>query len=273
MLPVFAKIDVEGGVSDAIADVLAFIPKLFGFLVILVIGYFVAKALSKIVAKILERVGFDKAVERGGVKKALESSKYDASDLLGKLVFYAILLFVLQLAFGVFGQNPISDLLTSVIAYLPKVFAAFLIIVIAAAIGAAVRELLDATLSGLSYGAALANGAGVAILVVGVFAALDQLDIAPAIVTGIFYALLATIAGVTIIAVGGGGIAPMRQRWERSLQRLDEEMPQIRQQREGAKERIEERARERKAQAQQSGQQAEQPQPQSQGATTQRRNR
>ena len=178
MLPVFAKIDVEGGVSDAIADVLAFIPKLFGFLVILVIGYFVAKALSKIVAKILERVGFDKAVERGGVKKALESSKYDASDLLGKLVFYAILLFVLQLAFGVFGQNPISDLLTSVIAYLPKVFAAFLIIVIAAAIGAAVRELLDATLAGLSYGSALANGVGVAILVVGVFAALDQLDIA-----------------------------------------------------------------------------------------------
>lgn len=264
MPSLFAKIDVEGGVSDAIGDVLAFIPKLIGFLIILVVGYFIAKALSKLLAKVLERVGFDRVVERGGVKKALDNSKYDASDLLGKLVFYAVFLFVLQMAFGVFGENPISDLLTSVIAYLPKVFAAFLIIVIAAAIGAAVRELLDATLAGLSYGSALANGVGVAILVVGVFAALDQLDIAPAIVTGIFYALLATIAGVTIIAVGGGGIAPMRQRWERSLQRLDDEMPQIRQQRQGAKERIEQRARERQGQAQQTSQ----PETQSQGATT-----
>ena len=70
--------------------------------------------------------------------------------------------------------------------------------------------MLDATLGSVSYGKAVANGVGAAILVVGVFMALNQLQIAPAIVSGLFYALLAIIVGVTVIAVGGGGIGPMR---------------------------------------------------------------
>jgi hypothetical protein len=248
-IAVLAQVDFEQGISDAWSKVAEFVPKLLGFLVILVIGYLIAKAIGKIVGKVLERVGFDRAVERGGIKKALESSKFDASDILGKVVFYALFLIVLQMAFGVFGANPVSDLLTGVVAYLPKVIAAILIIVIATAIAAAVRELLDASLGGLSYGRLLANGAGVAIITVGVFAALDQLQIAPAIVTGLFYALLAIVAGSAIIAIGGGGIAPMRTRWEQMLARYDDEKPKVREEMDGAKERIEQRARERKAQA------------------------
>lgn len=105
--------------------------------------------------------------------------EYDASDILAEVVFYALFLIVLQMAFGVFGPNPISDLLEGVIAYLPMVIAAILIIVIATAIAAAARELIDASLGGLSYGTALANATGIAIMVVGVFAALNQLQIAP----------------------------------------------------------------------------------------------
>ena len=155
------------GIEDAWSDVASFVPKFIGFLIILLIGYFVAKLIAKAVGAIFERVGFDKAVERGGIKKALDRSEYDASDILAKVVFYALFLIVLQMAFGVFGQNPISDLLEGVIAYLPKVIAAILIIVIASAIAAAARELIDASLGGLSYGTALANATGIAIVVVG----------------------------------------------------------------------------------------------------------
>ena len=140
------------GIEDAWSDVASFVPKFIGFLVILLIGYFVAKLIAKAVGAILERVGFDRAVERGGIKKALDRSKYDACDILAKIVFYALFLIVLQMAFGVFGPNPISDLLEGVIAYLPKVIAAILIIVIASAIAAAARELIDASLGGLCYG-------------------------------------------------------------------------------------------------------------------------
>ena len=78
--------------------------------------------------------------------------------------------------------------------------------------------------------------------VVGVFAALNQLQIAPAIVNGLFYAALAIVAGSAIIAIGGGGIAPMQQRWQRALQRYDEEKPRMQQQMQAA---ARERERER----------------------------
>lgn len=237
------------GIEDAWSDVASFVPKLLGFLVILLVGYFAAKLIAKAANAILERVGFDRAVERGGIKRALDRSDYDASDILAKIIFYALFLIVLQMAFGVFGSNPISDLLEGVIAYLPKVIAAILIIVIASAIAAAARELIDASLGGLSYGTTLANVAGAGIVVVGVFAALNQLQIAPAIVTGLFYAVLAIVVGSAVIAIGGGGIGPMRSRWENVLARYDEEKPKVQQAAQGSKDRISERAEQRTAQA------------------------
>jgi len=231
------------GIEDAWSDIASFVPKLFGFLVILIVGYFIAKLIAKAANAILERVGFDRAVERGGIKKALDRSKYDASDILSKVIFYALFLIVLQMAFGVFGDNPVSRLIEGVIAYLPKVIAAILIVVVVAAIAAAVRELIAASLGGLSYGRALANGVGIAILVVGVFAALNQLEIAPEIVTGLFYAMLAIVVGTAVIAIGGGGVGPMRSRWENTLAKYDQEKPRVRQAAQGSRERIAQRAR------------------------------
>lgn len=223
-------VEFSQGVEDAWADVATFVPKFLGFLAILLIGYVVAKAISKIADKALERAGFDKAVERGGIKKALAKSQYDASDIVSKVIFYGLFLLVLQMAFGVFGTNPVSDMIAGVIAYIPKVFAAIVIVVIAAAVATAARELITNSLGGLDYGTTLANVAAIAIATVGVFAALSQLEVAPAIVNGLFYAILAVVTGSAIVAIGGGGIQPMRQRWERSLQKYDAEKPRIRQQ-------------------------------------------
>ena len=223
-----AAIEYSQGIEDAWSSIAAFVPKLLGFLVILLVGYFVAKAIGKIVDKVLDRVGFDRAVERGGVKQALSKSKYDASDIISKVVFWTLFLFVLQMAFGVFGANPVSDLLASVIAFLPKVLVAIVIVVVASAIAAGVKELVGNALGGLSYGTALATAASVAIIVLGAFAALNQLEIAPAIVNGLFYAILAVVVGSAIVAIGGGGIQPMRTRWESALSKYDEEKTNLR---------------------------------------------
>jgi hypothetical protein len=244
-----AQVDLGNSVENMITATVEFVPKLLGFLAILVIGYFVAKAIAKVLDKVLDRVGFDRAVERGGVKKALDRSKYDASDILSKIVFYTLFLFVLQMAFGVFGENPISELLFGVIAFLPKVFVAIIIVVVSAAIAAAVREVVDAALGGLSYGRLLGNVASAAILAVGVFAALNQIEIAPEIVNGLFYALLAVVAGSAIVAIGGGGIQPMRRYWEQTMARVEEEAPRVKQEAQGAGEDIRQRAEERKQQA------------------------
>ena len=236
----------RAGLGDAWASIASFLPKLIGFLLVLIIGYFIARALAKLVGGILERVGFDRMVERGGIGRALESSRFDASDILGKLVFYVLFLFVLQLAFGVFGPNPASDLIKGMVAYLPNVFVAIVIIVVGAAIAAAIKEIVEAALGGLGYGKAVAVVASTAIVVLAAFAALDQLQIASSIVRGLYYALLAILVGSSIVAIGGGGIQTMRRYWERAADRAELESNSIRQQARGARDRVTQRADDRR---------------------------
>lgn len=238
---------IVNAIGDAIGSIIAFIPALLAFLVVLGIGYLVAKGLQKLTDALLTRVGFNRLVERGGIKQMLERSQWDASDLMARGVFWVVMIFVLQLAFGVFGPNPVSAVLTGLIAYLPNVFAAGIILIVAAAVAAAVRDLVMAAVSGVSYGRTIANVLAIAIMVVAAFAALSQLRIAPAIVNGLFYAILVALAGVIVIAVGGSGIQPLREYWTRALDRAEREAPRLRQQTSGGTERMKEQA-ERRAQ-------------------------
>ncbi|MGI8603529.1 MAG: mechanosensitive ion channel family protein [Verrucomicrobiales bacterium] len=219
--------DLTSGFEAAWVNVMTFLPKLAAFLVILLIGYFVAKVVCRLVDKLLERVRFDGLVERGGVKQALSRTGWDVSDILAKCAYWAILLFTLQLAFGVFGPNPVSDLLTRIIAFIPNIFVAIVIMIVAAAVASGVKNLITASIGGLRFGPMLARLASVLILVTAVFAALDQLEIAPMIVTGLFYAALAVLVGSAIVAIGGGGIEPMRKQWERVMGKVEEEAPKL----------------------------------------------
>jgi Conserved TM helix len=223
-------VDFQTGISDAWSNVITFVPKLAAFLVVLLVGYLVARVVAGVLNKVLERVGFDRAVERGGIKQALARSKYDPSDIIAKVVFWLIFLVTLQLAFGLFGPNPISDLLRGLIAYLPNVLVAIVIVVIAAAIAKAVTDLLTSLLSGVSGGQLMAKGAGIAILVFAAFAALDQLKIAPRIVTGLWYAILAIVVGSAVVAIGGGGIKTMQRYWERATTTAEQRAPELAQQ-------------------------------------------
>ena len=222
-------IDIQGGLSEAWERIVVFAPKLLGFIIILVVGYFVAKLLARVVDGLLERVGFDGWVERGAIKDALAKSHFDASDIMAAIVFWTVMLFVLQLAFGVFGDNPMSDVLAGLIAFLPKLFAAVLILVIAAALAKVVSDLLSAVLGvRVRRSRWIARAAGGAVLVLGVFMALNQLEIAPEIVNGLFYAVLAIIVGSAIVAVGGGGIETMRTYWERAARNVEGTAAEIR---------------------------------------------
>jgi hypothetical protein len=222
------KDSLTSALASGLSTIADFIPKLVVFLLILVIGLVIAKAIGKAIGALLEKAGFDKAVERGGIKSALEKSKFDASDIVAKLVHYTLMLFVLQLAFGVFGPNPISDLLTQIITFLPSLIVAIIIIVVAAAIAAAVKTLIDGTLGGLSYGKTLANIASLFILFLGVVAALNQIGVATTVTTPILIAILATVGGVIVVGAGGGLIKPMQHRWESYLSKAEDEAPRIR---------------------------------------------
>ena len=216
--------------ENGLAAIIAFLPLALLFLVILIVGLIVAKVLSKALGKLLEKVGFDRVVERGGIKKALANSKLDPSDIIAKILYYTLVLFVLQFAFGVFGPNPVSDLLEGIIGFLPKIIVAIIIIVIAAAIAAGAKALIQNTLGGLSYGKVIANIVSIFILFLGVTAALNQIEVATTVTTPILIAVLAIIAGVIVVGAGGGLIKPMQARWESYLSKAEEEAPKIQQQ-------------------------------------------
>ncbi|WP_436498820.1 mechanosensitive ion channel family protein [Actinokineospora sp. HUAS TT18] len=220
-----AAVDFGQGLSDAWSAVITFVPRLLAFLVILLIGWFIAKALAKAVNYGLEKVGFDRVVERGGLKQTLARSKLDASDIIAKLVYYAVLLIALQFAFAVFGPNPVSALLTDIVAWLPKAAVAIIIIVVAGAIARVVRDMVTGALGSLSYGRTIGTIASVFIWGLGIIAALNQVEIATTVTTPVLIAILATVAGVAIVGVGGGLVRPMQSRWEGWLNRAEHEIP------------------------------------------------
>ena len=160
----------------------------------------------------------------------MANSKLDASDVVGKLVYYTLALFVLQMAFGVFGPNPISDLITQVITSLPSLIVAIIMLVVAAAIAAAAKTVIQGTLGGLSYGKTLANAASVFILFLGIVAALNQVGVATTVTTPVLIAILAAVVGVIVVGVGGGLIKPMQHRWEGGLTQAEQEAPRIKEQ-------------------------------------------
>ena len=220
-------LDLETPVREGFTTFMTFIPKLLGFLVILLIGYIIAKVVAKLVNAGLEKAGFDRAVERGGVKKALAKSQYDASDIVAKLVFFAVFIPFLSAAVGALGIQALQQPLAAFIALIPRIIVAIVLVVIGAVIAGTVKSFIQNALGGLSYGSILANAAAVLILFGFIKSALDQVGIATAVTGALLYATLAAVAGVVIVGVGGGLIRPMQHRWEDMLVKAGTEKDKI----------------------------------------------
>ncbi|ANW18671.1 mechanosensitive ion channel family protein [Streptomyces clavuligerus] len=226
--PLALSVDFGQGLTEAWSAVARFVPKLIAFLVILVIGWFIAKLIARVVDKVLRKIGTERLAERSGVAATLSGSKYDATGIITKIIYYGLLLIVLQLAFGAFGPNPISRMIEAVVAWLPRAIIALVIVVVAMAIARAVRDIVMGALGGQSYGKVLATVAWAFIVALGVIAALGQAGIATAITGPLLTAVLATVAGILIVGVGGGLINPMRERWDRWLSRAEQESTRAR---------------------------------------------
>lgn len=225
-----ASVDFGGAVTDGFRTLATFIPKLIGFLLILIIGYFIAKVVAKIVDKLLERVGFDRAVEKGGIKKALSRSQYDASDIVSKIVFFAIFIPVLSAAVSALGIAALAAPLAAFIALIPKILVAIILVVIGAVIAGAAKKLITDSLGGLSYGKLLADGVGVLVLLGFVKAALDEVGIATTVTGALLIFVLATIGGVIVVGVGGALIKPMQSRLDNALTKASAEAGNVKQQ-------------------------------------------
>jgi len=207
-------IEWSQGIEDAWADVAAFVPKLIGALAVFLIGWFVARIIRKVVIRVLDKIKFDSYVDKAGIGAPLERAGYpNTGVLLAKIIYFALMLLVLQLAAGVVGDNPISDLINDIVAFIPKLLVAIVIVIITGVIANAVRELMSPAVAHLSAGELLKKLAFVAIWLIGAFAALDQLEVASNVVDTLFQTIVYSLGFIIVIKFGVGGIWAARDRF------------------------------------------------------------
>ena len=170
----------------------------------------------------LHRIGFDRWMRDGGVIEALEraGTTLDPSTVLAKLVFWTVMLLVILLAANALGVEAVSSLFAELLAYIPNVIAAVIVLVLGILLGEFVKDLVLASAGGLPGGPTLARAAKVSVILLSAFMALEQLDIAQDIVLVFFIAVVGAGALAAGIAFGLGaqGIAAeMSREWyERS---------------------------------------------------------
>jgi small-conductance mechanosensitive channel len=210
-----AKIEFGKGIEDAWSKITTFVPKLAAFLAVLLIGSIVARLVGRWATRLLGRLGVDRGVEKVGLDTYVSRTGMPASKLLGTVVRYVVWFVALTTAFSVFGPtNPVTRFFNSMIAYVPRAIVAVAILAIAAVAARWAANAMRRATWMAHTPAILGRIVPISIWVLGAFAAVDQLGIAPATVHALFFAMLAIIVGSAIIAIGGGGIQPMRAQWE-----------------------------------------------------------
>lgn len=217
----FDDIEYRQGIEDAWTDLVAFVPRIIGALIVFLVGWFVARLIRSAVKRILTKVNFGHWVEKAGLGNALGRGSSDgASNLLAQIVYWAVMLLTLQLAVDTFGDSAIQDALQGIVTFLPKLFIALIIVVITGVFASRVKELVLSSLSGVSYSGTMATVAGGLIWLVGLFAAFNQIEIAQDIVTTLFQAIVYTIGALIVVMFGIGGIKSAETFWAETFDRI-----------------------------------------------------
>lgn len=224
MTTVIAQVDLSfvdqlvASLSDLGRGIGEFVPRLIAALLILWVGNWLAKFLRKWIVKGLEKIGAGRLTAAAGLEPALQQAGTSGVALIGQVIYFLIFLIFVQIAAEVLGIDQITELLNTLIGYLPLVVVALIVLFVAAAIANwASRTVAPfAESRGVGWAATVLR---VAILVIGVLAALDTLNFAPSVTAKVENTLLqylplsVLVAGA--IAFGVGGIDTAREWWRK----------------------------------------------------------
>jgi hypothetical protein len=195
--------------ARVLSDVAGFLPKLAGAAGIVVIGWITSGVVETLVSRGLRMVGFNRAAHRAGIDRFLASAGLPAAPaaIAGRLVYWTLMLTFVTAAASVLGLSQFSVVLSALIAYIPKVFVALTVLVVGAVSAQIVGNLVrgSTATANVRDGELLSLGARAAILGFAALMALDQLQIAPTIVSGLWTALVQMLALAIGLAFGLGG--------------------------------------------------------------------
>lgn len=233
--------------------IVEFLPKLVGFLLILLIGYVVARIVKQVLIRVLQGVGLDRALHSGSTGQYVEKLSPGASPskLIGTIGFWFIFIVALSIAVSSTGVPALTDFMAAIYSYLPKVIAALIIFVIAGTIATAVGALVARTMGDTPTGKIVGTVVPIIVMAIAAFMILDQLEIAPQIVTITYAALMGSLALGLALAFGLGGRDMAASLLSSAAQTGREQQGQVQADLEKGKERGQQQAQQAKAKAQQ----------------------
>jgi hypothetical protein len=197
-----------------------FLPRVLLALVILLVGWMVAKMVRFAVVRGLRAVNFNVLTQRAGMDGFLKDGgiQSDTTEILGLLFYWLVILASLVIGFNLLGLEYITDLLGRVVWFLPKVMVALLILAFGAYFARFVGNAVIAYCRNVHMQDAeiLGRFAQYAILAFVVLIALDQVNVGGDIVRQTFLIVLAGVVLALALAFGLGGkewAAEMLERW------------------------------------------------------------
>ena len=197
-----------GAMSALWAPIAAFIPRLFGALLVVAIGFMVAKLLDTLLSKLLAKVGLDRLVAGTGVTKLLGrvSIRVPVSVLIGKIVYWFVLLIFLVSAAESLGLARVSATLDMLALYVPKVFGAALILLIGVLLAQLVNGLIRGAAEGvgLEYASGLGRIAQGLVIIIVISVAIGQLEVKTELLNYVIAIALISVGLAVALALGLG---------------------------------------------------------------------
>ncbi len=186
-----------------------FLPNLLGAILLIIIGALVAKLAEKLVRKLVSLLNLKSFQKSKAVKKTLESTdiNIDLASLLGRITFWVVIvIFALAIA-EVLGLDAMRDTIRDLLAYVPNVLAAIIVLTVAIAGARLVRDAIAAALARMSvdFAKPVANVSFYVIVIFGTLMALDQLGFDTTILANNITVIVAGVVFALSLAFGLGG--------------------------------------------------------------------
>lgn len=186
----------------------AFVPQLLAAMLLLLLGWLLAKVVRRGVIRLLTLLKFDKATEKSGLESFLRQGDLELSvtTLLGNLAYWLIILVMIVTVANSLGLHMVADLFNKVVFYIPNVIVAILVLVFGTILARFINRLVFAWLNNLEFSGALtvSTFSEYAMLVFVFFMALEQLQIASEMLTAAFIIAFGAIGLAFAIAFGLG---------------------------------------------------------------------
>lgn len=202
-------------------------PKLIGAFIILIIGYFVAKIIASIVRRALHGIKLDQRLHTGNGGNVIQRAFPRPSNLIASIVFWIVFIGAISLAVNALGITLLIDLVRSFYSYVPNIIAALLIFLIASAISAGIAGIITNIMGKTPTGKVIAGAAPALVMGLAIFMILNQLRIAPEIVTITYAALVGGASLGAALAFGLGGREMAARIWESAYQKSQEQSARV----------------------------------------------